>query len=126
MTPEQVKRLRRSLNMTQSQFANMLGLAELSGRQTVRHWEIGKTDVSGPASLAMRQVGTIRDLKKVIDRQRQTHDAMTKMSRELLEALERTAATLECYMRDAGDDPSQGPVMLDVTHTIKKAKEDNK
>lgn len=53
MTPEQIKNIRKSLGLTQSELAEKLRLEPKSGRNTVRAWEMGKRQITGPSSLAL-------------------------------------------------------------------------
>lgn len=53
MTPTQIKRIRDRMGLTQSELADALRLAPKNGNRTVRAWEAGETNITGPASLAL-------------------------------------------------------------------------
>lgn len=52
MKPARVKKIRKELGMTQAEFAKALKLTG-SGDRTIRLWESGAHEVSGPASIAI-------------------------------------------------------------------------
>lgn len=54
MTPDDVRRLRESVGMTQQEMADYLGLRH---RSQVNHLESGRTKVSGPVRLLLEQLG---------------------------------------------------------------------
>lgn len=51
MTPEKIKEIRKSLNMTQSQFGKLIGLEGDNIDVTVRRWEAGDRQ---PSSVVIR------------------------------------------------------------------------
>lgn len=53
MTGDEARRIRRALKLTQPQLAGILGLSEANGDRTVRAWEDGQKEVTGPASVAL-------------------------------------------------------------------------
>ncbi len=55
MTPEQLKKARQELGLTQSQLGKALRLKG-DGSRAVRHWESGKREISGPVSLAIEML----------------------------------------------------------------------
>ena len=54
MTAAEAKAIRKRLGLTQAQLACALALSPDNGRDAVRRWEAGKTDVRGPTALALR------------------------------------------------------------------------
>lgn len=54
MTPDEVKAARLELGMTQAELASALELAGANGKDTVRSWESGKREISGPSRVALR------------------------------------------------------------------------
>jgi DNA-binding transcriptional regulator YiaG len=50
MKGEEIRALRNSLNLTQTEFAVLLRLAD---RRTVRRWETDEQEVTGPVSLLL-------------------------------------------------------------------------
>jgi len=53
MAPEEMKRIRRHLGLTQRQLAEALKLGADGGRR-IRRWEDGEIEISGPAAVAMK------------------------------------------------------------------------
>ena len=60
MTPQELKDARKRLGLTQSQLAAKLGLSEANGDNTVRKWEAGSREISGPVAVAIAYM--LRDL----------------------------------------------------------------
>lgn len=54
MTPKQVRTARKKLGYTQAELADALLLSAANGARTIRAWESGEKEISGPASLALR------------------------------------------------------------------------
>ena len=52
MTPQEVKDLRRKLNLSATEFGAALGVCE----NTVRRWECGLREARGPAVVMMRRL----------------------------------------------------------------------
>lgn len=52
-TPEHVKSARKQLGLTQAGLAALLRLGKKNGADTVRAWESGKRNISGPAQVAL-------------------------------------------------------------------------
>lgn len=52
-TPERVKAARKALGLTQAQLAARLRLRANYGDATVRSWEAGRREISGPAQVAI-------------------------------------------------------------------------
>ena len=52
MTPNEVKRCRKTLGLSCKGLARLLRLAD-NGERTVRRWENGDVDITGPASLVL-------------------------------------------------------------------------
>lgn len=50
MTPANFKRIRKKLDLTQTQLAAILRIEDI---RTIRRWETGERPVSGPASYLM-------------------------------------------------------------------------
>ena len=48
-----LKSLRQSLGLSQTQMAEVLRLAPDSGQRTIRDWETGRRNITGPASLCL-------------------------------------------------------------------------
>lgn len=63
LTPKEIKEARNKLGMTQSQLAYALRLEPISGRNTIRAWETGKREITGPASLALEALVREQDRK---------------------------------------------------------------
>tara|TARA_R110002012_G_scaffold211040_1_gene381794 strand:- start:85 stop:294 length:210 start_codon:yes stop_codon:yes gene_type:complete len=68
LKPFEFKRIRRELGLSQSQLADLLGVA--SGR-TVRKWEAGENDIAAPAALLMtlldQGVLTVEKIRKATE-----------------------------------------------------------
>ena len=56
MTPEQLKSIRERAGMTQAQLAKLLRLEMPNGPRTVRHWEKGTRNPSGPVRVLMEMI----------------------------------------------------------------------
>lgn len=56
MSPAEVKAIRLELGFTQAELAGALELAEATGKDTVRSWESGKREPSGPVRVALRML----------------------------------------------------------------------
>lgn len=56
LTSEEIKKIRKTLGMTQAQLADALRLEPKSGRNTVRAWETGKRKITGPSSIALESL----------------------------------------------------------------------
>ena len=52
MSPEDIKRIRRSMSMSQRQLAHAIRLGP-NGDRTIRRWENGEIPITGPASLVL-------------------------------------------------------------------------
>jgi DNA (cytosine-5)-methyltransferase 1 len=52
MTPEEIRRIRLRLGYSQNELAAALRLGP-NGDRTIRRWEKGEADITGPASLAL-------------------------------------------------------------------------
>jgi len=52
MTPQEIKTLRQSLNLSQTKFGMLVGVA----MRTVQDWESGKRNPGGPARMAMERL----------------------------------------------------------------------
>jgi|AKVG01.1.fsa_nt_gi DNA-binding transcriptional regulator YiaG len=69
MTPEDIKRIRNKLGMTQQELADALRMSRLNGGRTVRKWESGDMQINGPASLALEYMNrNVLEHKADIDR----------------------------------------------------------
>ena len=55
MTPTELKEARKELGLTQSQMGSVLNLGK-NGDVTVRRWELGERDPSGPVLLMYREL----------------------------------------------------------------------
>ena len=53
LTPDEVREARQTLGLTLTEMAELLGLAN-SDPRTVRSWETGRREISGPCSAAIR------------------------------------------------------------------------
>ena len=53
MSPLELKRCRKTLGLSQSGLARLLRLSEDNGDRTVRRWEAGEIEVTGPVSLVL-------------------------------------------------------------------------
>jgi len=53
MTPATIAAIRKKAGFSQSKLAAMLGLSD---SRTVRHWENGTREISGPASILMEML----------------------------------------------------------------------
>jgi DNA-binding transcriptional regulator YiaG len=53
MTPEQFKTIRQQAGLTQSRLAALL---RISDSRTIRRWETGEREVSGPVSILMEML----------------------------------------------------------------------
>ncbi len=53
MTPEQIRKARKTLGLTQAEFAEKLGLGAHGGR-TVRRWEAGERTITRRTELMVR------------------------------------------------------------------------
>ena len=53
MTGEDVRRIRRTLGLTQTQLGDWLRLAGSQVGHTVRMWEMGKNPVTGPVQICL-------------------------------------------------------------------------
>jgi len=60
MNKEQVKALRKRLGLTQSKFAEKMGVT----LQAVQHWEQGRRSVAGSAEKLMECLGKKRKIKE--------------------------------------------------------------
>lgn len=63
MDADEVKAARYALGMTLGELAEALCLSGPNGKDTVRFWESGKREISGPASVAIRLMLEQRGLK---------------------------------------------------------------
>ena len=54
LTGEEVREARETLGLTQQQLADVLELESQFSRDTVREWEAGRRQVTGPAGVAIR------------------------------------------------------------------------
>jgi DNA-binding transcriptional regulator YiaG len=52
--PDEIRRARQALGMTQSELAKALDLEGAWGKDTVRSWESGKRGITGPVRVALR------------------------------------------------------------------------
>jgi len=69
MSKKQIKSLRDALNLTQDEFARIVGVC----RSLVNHWETGRRKPSGPASILLQKLrenpaefGISENLKKCV------------------------------------------------------------
>jgi len=51
MTPKQIKTIRKQAGLTQSGLAALLRISDI---RTIRRWETGEIQISGPASIVMQ------------------------------------------------------------------------
>lgn len=56
MKPEEAKRIREELGLTQKELAEKLGLGEVNGRNTVGAWEKGKREVPVRHALSLKHL----------------------------------------------------------------------
>lgn len=53
MSPSEIKSIRKRLGLTQTELARLLRISDI---RTIRRWETGKVDISGPASVIMELI----------------------------------------------------------------------
>lgn len=66
MTPDEIKEARQRLGLSQRELADSLGLKSDGGR-TVRRWEGGEVEITGPAQLAIRYRLLQKTLREALD-----------------------------------------------------------
>lgn len=64
MTPDEMKSLRRDLGLTQSELADAFRLSEKGGKHSVREWETGTREPSGPVSLLYELIRDFANVRK--------------------------------------------------------------
>lgn len=87
MTPEDLKKIRHALGMTQSELGRALGLAPNNAGRILRRWEAGDAAVSGPAQVAltyMMQGVLDGEAKQIIPEHVVAADALGEIGHELV------------------------------------------
>lgn len=87
MTPEDLKKIRHALGMTQSELGRALGLAPNNAGRILRCWEAGDAAVSGPAQVALTYMiqGVLDDeAKQIIPEYVVATDALGEIGHELV------------------------------------------
>lgn len=82
MTPDEVKRARIALRLTQPQLAELLGLQPGNGDRTIRGWEDGTRPITGPAALALTYAaqGALDDVMRQVIPEYVVAEAMSEDS----------------------------------------------
>lgn len=65
MVNVRIKRLRRKLGLSVNDLADLLGLAR-SGERTVRRWEDGTQEISGPAVLILELLENVPEVRRYL------------------------------------------------------------
>lgn len=64
MSPEEFKKVRYRLGMSQNDFADMIGLGS---DRTVRRWEEGVKDIPGPVELLLELIVKIPEVREYLE-----------------------------------------------------------
>lgn len=87
MKPDQVKGIRRALNLSQRELGQALGLTHENADRVVRRWESGQQAITGPAAVALAYLGqgALDDtMKSLIPEHVVAADALGEIGHELV------------------------------------------
>lgn len=56
MTPKKLKKVREFLQLSQTDFAKLIGNSSVNGSRTVRRYETGETKIPGAVEMVVRQI----------------------------------------------------------------------
>jgi DNA-binding transcriptional regulator YiaG len=60
MKPTELKSIRSNLKLSQRELGLKIGLTGDNIARTIRRWETGETEISGPAAILLRQMATAK------------------------------------------------------------------